>query len=139
MKGGSWAILPAETASASRLAPIDVVLSEVDVVQPDLVFVRADRLDLITETNLRGAPDLTAEIVSESTRGRDELTKRHLYERHGVGEYWIVDPVVERVSVYRLGEDRRYRRLQELSHEDADTVESSLFPGFELPPSELFG
>ncbi len=127
--------------SAGRLftAPFDVVLSEVDVVQPDLVFVHAERLDRLTEAHLRGAPDLAVEIVSESTRRREEVTKRHLYERYGVSEYWIVDPVVETVKVFHLGEDRRFRRVHDLSHEESDSLESSLFPGLEIPLAELFG
>ena len=120
-------------------APVDVVLSEVDVVQPDLVFVRAERLDLVTEAHLGGAPDLAVEIVSESSRQRDEVTKRHLYERYGVGEYWIVDPVVETVKVFRLGKDRRFRRESELSQEEDDALKSPLFPGLAIPLAELFG
>jgi|GEM_PF-613165 len=83
-------------------APFDVVLSPIDVVQPDLLSLRNEHLDRLTEAHLRGAPDLVVEIVSESTRGRDEVAKRHLYARHGVSEYWIVDPVTETVKVYRL-------------------------------------
>ena len=67
------------------------------------------------------------------------MTKRHLYERYGVGEYWIVDPVVETVKVFRLGEDRRFRRVHDLSREEGDSLESPLFEGLVLPLDELFG
>ena len=120
-------------------APFEVVLSPTDVVQPDLLFVATEHLDRLTEANVQGAPDLVVEIVSESTRGRDEVTKRHLYARHGVVEYWIVDPVTEKVEVYRLGTDGRYRREAELSSEDGDSLESALFSGFSLPLADLFG
>ena len=120
-------------------APFDVVLSPSDVVQPDLLFVAREHLDRLTEANLQGAPDLAVEIVSESTRGRDEVTKRHLYERHGVPEYWIVDPVTESVEVFRVGNKGRYRREAELSNETDDSLESPLFPGFSLPLADLFG
>ena len=79
------------------------------------------------------------EIVSESTRGRDEVAKRHLYARHGVAEYWIVDPVTETVKVYRLEGGGDYLRVAELSLEAGDSLDSPLFPGFSLSLSELFG
>jgi Uma2 family endonuclease len=119
-------------------APFDVILSEIDVVQPDLLFVAREHLDRRTETHLRGAPDLAVEIVSESTRRRDEITKRHLYERHGVAEYWIVDPVIDAVKIYRLGSDGRYSRVGELTLEAEDVLESPLFPGFLLSLEDLF-
>ena len=119
-------------------APFAVVLSDVDVVQPDLIFLAREHLDRLTEDDLRGAPDLAVEVLSEPTRGRDEMAKRHLYERHGVREYWIVDPVTESVRIHRLGDDGRFRRLDELRREDDHTLESPLFPGFHLPLAELF-
>lgn len=73
-------------------APFDVVLSETDVVQPDLLVILTERLGIVTEKNVQGAPDLLIEIVSETTRRTDEIVKRKLYERRGVRECWIVDP-----------------------------------------------
>jgi len=73
------------------IAPVDVVLSDTDVVQPDLVFVSSERSDIITVRNIRGAPDLVVEILSPSTAERDRIFKRALYARHGVKEYWMVD------------------------------------------------
>jgi Uma2 family endonuclease len=119
-------------------APVDVVLSDVDVVQPDLLFLMAARSDRLTVKNLRGAPDLVVEIVSESTRRRDEMTKRHLYQQHGVGEYWVVDPVIDTVKVYRLGAEGVYERVAELSAEDEAVLTSPLFPGLEISLVELF-
>lgn len=81
-------------------APCDVVLSETDIVQPDLLFVSNQRADRITEAHLQGAPDLVIEILSATTRRQDELLKRDLYEQHGVLEYWIVDPELETVKAY---------------------------------------
>ena len=121
------------------VAPFDVVLGPTDVVQPDLLFLRNEHLERLTEAHLRGAPDLAVEIVSESTRGRDEITKRHLYARHGVAEYWIVDPVTETVKVHRLAEEGGYHRVAELRNEAGDSLDSPLFPGFSLPLGDLFG
>lgn len=118
-------------------APCDVVLSNVDVVQPDLLYVSSANASIITEKHVRGAPDLIIEILSETTRKADEVTKRKLYQRHGVAEYWIVDPVIETVKVYRLRENA-YVREAELSLETGDTLSTSLLPELEIPLAEIF-
>jgi len=118
-------------------APVDVVLSEHDVVEPDLVFISRERRDRITEANIQGAPDLVVEVLSESTRRRDEITKRHLYERHGVREYWLIDPELETVKVWRAGE-RGFERTTELSLERGEVLTTPVVSGFELPLSRLF-
>ncbi len=83
-------------------APLDVVLDDENVVQPDLVYVAAGRADIVGEQHVRGAPDLVVEVLSESTRRRDLRVKRDLYERFGVARYWIVDPEADRVEMYVL-------------------------------------
>jgi len=83
-------------------APFDVVLSDENVVQPDLLFVSAARAAIVTEDNIQGVPDIIVEILSESTRRKDEVTKRKLYERFGVQEYWVVDPELEIVEPHGL-------------------------------------
>ena len=84
-------------------APFDVVLSFTDIVVPDLIYLSKARAHLLTAKNLQGAPDLVVEILSPSTRPRDERLKRDLYERMGVEEYWLVDPEQESVTIYRRG------------------------------------
>jgi Uma2 family endonuclease len=118
-------------------APCDVVLSDMDVVQPDLLFVSAHRLSIITEKCIQGAPDLVVEIVSETTRKTDEVIKRKLYERYGVQEYWIVDPELETVKVFRMTE-QGYVRSAELSNEAKDTLTTPLLPDLQIPLSEIF-
>ena len=87
-------------------APCDVVLSDTDVVQPDLLFVSTERAHLLLGgANVLGAPDLVVEILSPSTAGRDRTLKRALYAKHGVKEYWLADPEARTVTVLRLGED----------------------------------
>lgn len=82
-------------------APCDVVLTDTDVVQPDLLFVSRDREHLLSGgDNVRGAPDLVVEILSPATAERDRGCKRALYERHGVAEYWLVDPAAETVCIH---------------------------------------
>lgn len=68
-------------------APLDVVLSQFDVVQPDLLFISSGRASIVTDKNIQGAPDLVVEILSDGTRKTDEVIKRKLYERHSISEY----------------------------------------------------
>ena len=118
-------------------APLDVLLSQGDVIQPDLVFVAADSLHLITETHVAGAPDLAVEIFSPSSRRTDARTKLRLYERHGVREYWLVDPELETIAVYRLA-DGAYRQQADLALERGDTLTSPLFAGLNVSLAEVF-
>lgn len=117
--------------------PVDVVLSPEDVVEPDLLFIRQSRLDIVTEANVQGAPDLAIEILSENYRRRDEVLKRKLYEHFRVAEYWIVDPELETVKIYRLGA-AGYGPAAELSREAGAVLASPLLPGFALPLAALF-
>jgi Uma2 family endonuclease len=73
-------------------APCDVQLSDHDIVQPDLLVVLSSRTRIFTPTKVKGVPDLLVEILSAKTAEYDRTVKRDLYERSGVGEYWIVDP-----------------------------------------------
>lgn len=120
------------------LAPFDVILSNLDIVVPDLLFVSRKRSEIITEKNLQGAPDLVIEVLSDGTRKRDEVTKRKLYERFGVREYWIVDPVLESIKIYRQS-GKGFERAAELSVEAGDTLTSPLFPGLVIPLDDVFG
>jgi Uma2 family endonuclease len=117
-------------------APLDVVLSPTDVVQPDLLFVRRERIGII-DRRVEGPPDLVVEIISPSSRRTDELLKRRAYERYGVGELWVVDPELEVVRIYRR-EGEGFARPQELSAERGDQVESPLLPDLLLEVASLF-
>jgi Uma2 family endonuclease len=120
------------------LAPFDVVFSQFDVVEPDLLYVTAERRqEILTKQHVRGTPDLVIEVGSPGTRRRDETIKRRLYERAGVAEYWIVDPELEVVRIYaRQGEG--YARARELSREAGDVLSSPFFSGLDLPLEEIF-
>lgn len=80
-------------------APIDVVLSEHNVVQPDILYVARERLGIIKEANIQGAPDLVVEILSPSDAEWDRVTKRRVYARFGVREFWIVGPEGRNIEV----------------------------------------
>lgn len=75
------------------VAPIDVYLDEENQFQPDLIFISNENSNIIKETRIEGAPDLVVEILSKSTSKNDKIYKKAQYERLGVKEYWIVDPV----------------------------------------------
>jgi Uma2 family endonuclease len=83
-------------------APTDVILSEPTVVQPDILYVAADRMRLVSARGIEGSPTLVIEIISPSTVQIDRHTKLQLYARHGVPHYWIVDPDQRSIEAYRL-------------------------------------
>ncbi|HVT58350.1 MAG TPA: Uma2 family endonuclease [Thermoanaerobaculia bacterium] len=115
----------------------DVLLSPVDVVHPDALFVGGDRLELIKENHVAGAPDLAIEILSPASRRIDARIKLRLYERHGVQEYWIVDPELETIEVYCLAQGA-YQRIAELALERREVLTSPLFPGLSIPLLDVF-
>jgi len=116
-------------------APCDVLLSQTDVVQPDILFVGKDRLSIIKEANIQGAPDLVVEILSPASEKRDRGAKQKLYARAGVIESWIVDPTAKTVEVFSLGE-AGYQRINLFNH--TDTLCSPLFPGLSISLSAVF-
>ena len=124
-----------EDKGCAVYAPMDVVLSDREVAQPDLLFIAKERLSIITAENVQGAPDLVVEIISEGSRKRDAITKRHIYERYGVRFYWLVDPEEETVRVCELkdgayGEPTTLRAGQQLT--------CPLFPGITEDVGQLF-
>lgn len=118
-------------------APFDVVLSHHDVVEPDLLFIAGTQMDILTDENVQGPPALVVEVLSKSTRKRDAQTKRRLFERTGVQEYWLVDPELDTVQVFRPAEGR-LRRVAEFAAEDDHTLTTPLLPGWSLTLSDLF-
>lgn len=120
------------------LSPLDTVFSPWDVVEPDLVFVAADQLDILTEPNIQGAPALVVEVLSPSTRKRDLGVKRQLFDRGGVREYWLVDPKARAVTVYRRMPDNGLPKADHLGAAGDATLTTPLLPGFALPLAKLF-
>ncbi|MBI5789066.1 MAG: Uma2 family endonuclease [Candidatus Schekmanbacteria bacterium] len=98
-------------------APCDVYLDDENVVQPDILFVSKERLEIITEKNIQGAPDLVVEIVSEGNAYRDTIQKKRLYARFGVKEYWIVAPGEKMIEQYHLNK-QGYQLIRTYYHED---------------------
>ena len=118
-------------------APFDIIFSRFDVVEPDLLYMSNERAaTILTSKNVQGTPEVIIEIGSPSTRRRDETIKRSLYQRSGVSEYWIVDPELDVVRVYRS--DDGFERPHELSREAGDVLTTALLPGLALPLADIF-
>ena len=118
--------------------PLDIVLSPHDVVEPDLFYISHYlAAQVLTPQNVRGAPELVIEIASTSTRKRDETIKRQLYERDGVSEYWVIDPELDSIRVYRREGDR-FDRAVELTCERGDVLTTPLLPGLEIVLPRIF-
>ena len=116
-------------------APFDVVLSDTDVVQPDIMFVSNARAHIITDDNIRGAPDLVVEILSPSTAERDRTFKRALYALHGVKEYWMVDTELRQIRQLLLdGDEFRLAGVFGMG----DTLVSPTLNGYALNVSVVF-
>jgi Uma2 family endonuclease len=116
-------------------APLDIVLTEYDVVQPDLLLFTSERADLVNPSKVtRVPPDLAIEILSPSTAGNDRGRKMQLLARHGVREYWLVDPTAVRVEVYQLSGTQF--ALASAAAGD-EPVQSPLLNGLSLAPTEL--
>lgn len=88
------------------IAPIDLVLAETEVRQPDVVMIHRDRLSMITKRGIEGPPDLVVEVLSPHTAKRDRLQKLQVYAAYRIPEYWIVDVNNELLEQYLLEEDR---------------------------------
>ncbi|MGE3491841.1 MAG: Uma2 family endonuclease [Vicinamibacterales bacterium] len=119
-------------------APFDVLFSRWDVVEPDLLLISADQLEILTAANVQGAPALVIEILSPGTRKRDLGIKRDLFDRGGVREYWVVDPKIEDVAVYRRDANGRLGPAGVLTAAAGSVLGTPLLPGLELPLAKLF-
>ena len=120
------------------IAPFDVVFSFHDIVEPDVIFVAPDQLDILTDKNIQGTPAMVVEILSPSTRKRDQQIKQKLYDRMGVREYWLVDPELNAISVYRRDTGGSFPLIGSLSSAGDDTLETPLLPGWSVELTRLF-
>ena len=118
-------------------APLDVVFTESDVVEPDVFYLRPESRGRLEERFLRGAPDIAVEVSSPSTRHLELVRKRDLYERHGVPEYWYVDLEIDRIEVFRLDEHSRYPAPVLLGR--GETLDSPVLPGLQLRVDDILG
>jgi Uma2 family endonuclease len=92
-------------------APMDVYLGKRNVYQPDIVFISKERLNIIKEGKVKGAPDLVIEVLSPSTAKYDLEDKKAVYEQYGVKEYWVVEPESKSVTGFTL-KDNEYQEQE---------------------------
>jgi Uma2 family endonuclease len=114
------------------VAPYDVQLDEINIVEPDLVAYRTARSDIVTDKRMIGAPDLCVEILSPTNRSHDVVKKRVLYARFGIPEYWIVDPEQESITVHLLD---GVHYIPQTSNDGL--ARSLVFPGLIVDPRGL--
>jgi Uma2 family endonuclease len=125
---------PALSSCRVFIAPTDVVLSESDVVQPD-VFVVCDQKK-ITKENIQGIPDLVLEVLSPSTARKDRREKKALYERFGLEEYILVDPDGQYVERFRLEPNGTFSKGEVFAAQDLLSFRA--FEGVEIPLRDVF-
>ncbi|MBI3722360.1 Uma2 family endonuclease [bacterium] len=106
-------------------APLDVVFSKTNVVEPDVIFVSAKNSSIL-ERHVRGVPDLAVEVISKGTRKRDLETKLELYERFGVAHYWVLNPLTQELWEHVL-RGKGYVRRSHLT--GAKKFRPACFPG----------
>lgn len=114
------------------VSPLDVILSQHRVIQPDLFFISNDNKKIIQD-RIRGVPDLAIEVISPGTWKRDRVEKKSLYEQVGIAEYWIVDPESRTIEVFALtnGSYQLHCRAT-----DTETAKSKLLSGFGISFNE---
>ncbi len=133
--GYIWAFLQKHPRGEVYPAPTDVILSEIAILQPDIVFITRERSDILTRENIQGAPDLVIEVLSRGTEKRDREEKLAQYSRFEVQEYWMVDHEQQRVEVWRRegGELSFHKRL-----EQNQILTTPLLPGLKIRLAKIF-
>lgn len=116
-------------------APCDVIFSNINVMQPDILFISNENSKILTALNIKGAPDLIVEIISPATVANDRIYKKLVYEKYGVKEYWIVDPEEEMIEVW-TSEDTRFQMFHQAKRNDK--FRSKLLGNLELDLALVF-
>lgn len=116
-------------------APCDVIFSNINIMQPDILFISNENHEILTALNIKGAPDLIIEILSPSTIENDRIIKKQVYEKFGVKEYWIVDPEQETIEGWTLKQGR-FQLFQKA--QKTDIFRSKLIQGLELDLAPIF-
>ncbi len=116
-------------------APVDVFFAGADPVEPDIIVLLPESRAVPVPRGVEGPPDLLIEVISPSNRGHDLLTKRALYARTGVREYWLVDPTSRTIDVLTL--DREGFHTTQTASGDAAMI-SPVLGGAALPLTAVF-
>lgn len=116
-------------------APCDIHLDDDNVVQPDILFISKERINIIGEKNIQGAPDLAIEILSDTSAYRDMVLKKKLYAKFGVHEYWIVIPEEESIEIYTL-KNNIYELYK--AYRNNDVLESPYIKNLKIELAKIF-
>jgi len=116
-------------------APLDVTLSEINVVQPDIFYIPETRKVIIKETRIDGPPLLVVEILSPGSRRRDRLQKMQIYQKSEVQHYWLVNPEERTLECFAL---RNYHYTLLAAGMDDDIIEHPDFEGLRISLKELW-
>jgi len=116
-------------------APIDVYFGDKETYQPDIIFIVKERFHIIGPERINGAPDLVIEILSPSTGYYDLRKKARTYARHGVKEYWVVDPEEKSIELYR-GREEQFVLDQRV--EEKGKIKSLVLEGLEVEAGDVF-
>mgnify|MGYP000855914048 CR=1 FL=1 len=111
-------------------APLDLTLGDFTVVQPDILYISGEQRDIIKEARIDGAPLLAVEIISESSRQKDRLRKRQIYQEAGIQHYWLVDPNEKTMECLALWDGEYVLAASGIN--DATLTHPS-FPGLSIP------
>ena len=116
-------------------APMDVVFTEYDTFQPDLLFITKERLNIIGENKIEGSPDLVVEILSPSNDANEMSYKRHIYESKGVKEYWLINVEKQMLTLYKqIDNELRWQK----DIQKNEVLKSEIIQEFELELSNIF-
>ncbi len=130
-----WKSVQKQKSGHVVAAPLDVILSDTDIFQPDILFIKKEHYDIIKDGKIFGAPDLVIEVLSPSTADIDMHRKRMLYGKYNVPEYWIVDPEIKTVILFS-NENGKMKLIKEFS--DDEKIESNILGDMDFPVSEIF-
>jgi Uma2 family endonuclease len=119
----------------AAIAPYGVFLNEVNAFQPDVFFVTKERMDQFSKRGFEGSPDLVVEVLSPGTARFDKASKKLIYARSGVVEYWLVDPDAEEIQIFYFNESVQ---APQLSFGRRDSFTSPLLPGLKFLGEEIF-
>ncbi len=117
------------------IAPIDVLFQDGDVYQPDVLFILNENKQIIEETKINGTPDFVVEVLSPSNAYYDLVVKKKVYEKCGVKEYWIVDPIQKTLDLFILV-NKKFQLKPQV--ELQDRIPSNLFPSLDLVLESIF-
>jgi Uma2 family endonuclease len=135
LEGRFYNFVAEKSVGLVLFAPVDVYFEEKECYQPDIIFIAKERFSLIEPAKINGAPDLVIEILSPSTAYYDIKKKARTYARHGVKEYWLVDPEEQSIEVY-VGEEGKFVLDQKVEGEGK--VKSLTLKGLEIETKEIF-